>query len=310
MSGILGIDTSNYTTSLAFFDGVNMLRQQLPLPVKPGEIGLRQSDAVFHHTTQLPQVFECLSKQADLSDIKAVAVSYAPRSADGSYMPCFLPGEGLGRCISAFSGKPLYRFSHQENHIAAALYSANRLEMLNKEFIAFHVSGGTTEAVLVTPDSKNVISVRLLTASSDLKAGQLIDRTGKLLGFVFPAGPALDALARESSEQFKIKIKSSGVFSLSGMENKCRAMLEGGADRCDVARYCIDGIAAVLEAMIAACKQKAGDLPLVFSGGVMSNSIISAYFAKKYGAVFAQPSFSTDNAAGLCILAAIKEKMI
>ncbi|MDE6596709.1 MAG: peptidase M22, partial [Oscillospiraceae bacterium] len=55
---ILGIDTSNYTTSAALYDTVSgeIKQEKLLLPVKSGELGLRQSDAVFHHTKQLPIV--------------------------------------------------------------------------------------------------------------------------------------------------------------------------------------------------------------------------------------------------------------
>ena len=56
----LGLDTSNYTTSAAFFGDGEMDSRGMILPVKEGEIGLRQSDAVFHHTRQLPEVLSML----------------------------------------------------------------------------------------------------------------------------------------------------------------------------------------------------------------------------------------------------------
>ena len=121
---ILGIDTSNYTTSCALFDSEKrtVAQRKRLLPVKAGEKGLRQSDAVFHHTVQLPQLMEELFDGA--GDIAAVGVSEKPRDAEGSYMPCFLVGVNSARCVGAAAGKPVHAFSHQAGHIMAALWSA------------------------------------------------------------------------------------------------------------------------------------------------------------------------------------------
>ena len=66
--------------------------RKLLLPVKPGEKGLRQSDAVFHHVKQLPQVLEPI---LEMGPAGVVGVSITPRSEMGSYMPCFLVGQGI-----------------------------------------------------------------------------------------------------------------------------------------------------------------------------------------------------------------------
>ncbi|MEE0980641.1 MAG: peptidase M22, partial [Acutalibacteraceae bacterium] len=60
MAYYLGIDTSNYTTSCAVYDDVSdtVVQKKKLLPVKQGELGLRQSDAVFHHTVQLPDLIK------------------------------------------------------------------------------------------------------------------------------------------------------------------------------------------------------------------------------------------------------------
>ena len=186
---ILGIDTSNYTTSAALYDTVSgdIKQEKLLLPVKSGELGLRQSDAVFHHTKQLPIVIGKLfdgSAQAP----EAVGVSVRPRNIDGSYMPCFLCGEGLAESISAINNVPIYKTSHQIGHILAALYSAKKLELIGERFIAFHVSGGTTDCLLVQPDEENILNITEIGTSLDLKAGQAVDRTGVMLGLQFPCG--------------------------------------------------------------------------------------------------------------------------
>lgn len=313
MAFFLGVDTSNYTTSLAVIDTEKhtALQSRKLLPVAQGSLGLRQSDAVFHHTVQLPVLFEQLAGKCDLSLVKAAGVSVSPRSEEGSYMPCFLAGVSAATAFASSGSLPLYRFSHQQGHIAAALFSAGRLDLLSEKFLAFHVSGGTTEAVMVTPDEGCILKTNLVASSLDLKAGQAIDRVGVALGLSFPAGKQLDELACRCGEKLKVKPVIRGCdCSLSGIENKCKKMIADGAAPEKVARYCIEYICASLDAMVVALKEKYGDIPLVFSGGVMSNSIISKRLTEKFGAVFAKPEFSCDNAVGTAVLTAIMEKSL
>ena len=176
----LGIDTSNYTTSAAIYNGKEVIQNKLLLPVKEGEKGLRQSDAVFHHTVRLYPVFEQLLAQCE-GEIAAVGVSEKPRDAQGSYMPCFLVGVNTAHCIAASLRKPVHGFSHQAGHIAAALYSVGRLDLISQKFIAFHVSGGTTDAVLcenaggalkITPVSSSIL-VRTFTNLISMRSSYL-----------------------------------------------------------------------------------------------------------------------------------------
>lgn len=301
MSYFLGIDTSNYTTSCALYDSDTdtVIQQKKLLPVKKGELGLRQSDAVFHHTVQLPELISKLLDGSDF-DIKAVGVSFAPTEEEGSYMPCFLAGVSAATAAAKCRCVPLYKYSHQQGHIMAALYSAGRRDLIGQKFLAFHVSGGTTQLLLV--DEK--LSATLVASSSDLKAGQAVDRTGVMLGFPFPAGKYVDELACKSEQEYKINMKlKDGNCSLSGVENKCKSMYEIGEKPEDICRFCIDYIMTALYKMAVAAREKYGNLPIVFSGGVMSNSIIKKKLTDELGAYFAAPEFSCDNAAGIAILA-------
>ncbi len=313
MSLVLGVDTSNYTTSLACFDTDNdcIIQKKKLLPVAKGQLGLRQSDAVFHHTVQLPQLFESLAAECELDKVSAAGVSVKPSGEDKSYMPCFLSGISAATAFASARNCTLHRFSHQQGHIAAALYSAGRLDLLKERFIAFHVSGGTTQALLVEPDNDEICKVTLIASSLDLKAGQAVDRVGVMLGLDFPAGKALDELACKCNEKIKVKpVLRECDCSLSGVENKCKKMLEAGDSPERIARFCIEYICAALDGMASALLEKYGRLPLLFSGGVMSNSIISKRLAEKYSALFAAPEFSCDNAAGIAVLTAITENLI
>ncbi len=309
----LGIDTSNYTTSVAIFSDEIEINSKKLLPVKDGEIGLRQSDAVFHHVRQLNEVFKNavahLPHGISLKDLTAIGVSVSPRSVEGSYMPCFLVGKMLAETLSDTLGVPCYHFSHQQGHIAAALYSANKLELLNNRFLAYHLSGGTSEGLLVEPDEYGLPNAKLVCTSLDLKAGQAIDRIGVELGFPFPAGKYIDAAA--TNVEFKEKLKPSmkgADFNLSGLQNKCENLIAKGKSKEYVSRYCLEYISSTIEMSVKALKKEYGDLPLVFSGGVSSNSLLKARMQNEFGAVFAEPAFSADNAFGVAVLAMLENK--
>ncbi|MDE6506563.1 MAG: peptidase M22 [Eubacterium sp.] len=303
----LGFDTSNYTTSVAFFDGKKIVQKKKLLEVKQGERGLRQSDAVFQHTVNMPYLIDELVGEAECSGIDAVAVSTRPRNVDGSYMPCFLVGENTARSVAAFSNTSIFKTSHQVGHILAALFSVDRLELIKEPFIAFHVSGGTTEALLVKPDKNEIIKAELVAESTDLKAGQAIDGTGVMLGLKFPCGAMLDEMAQSSRRAFKIRPSMNDLnCSLSGVENKAKKMLEDNESQNDIAKFVISYIAETLDEMTGRIINKYGNLPVVFAGGVTSNSIIKQELSKKYGAYFAKPEFSCDNAAGIATYAYFK----
>ncbi|MCM1381739.1 MAG: hypothetical protein NC085_09110 [Muribaculaceae bacterium] len=305
---ILGIDTSNYTTSAALYDTESgeIRQEKLLLPVKEGELGLRQSDAVFHHTKQLPVVMGRLFE--DVGEVPAaVGVSVRPRNVDGSYMPCFLCGEGLAETISAVNRIPLFKTSHQVGHILAALYSAKRLDLVWERFIAFHVSGGTTDCLLVEPDRENILKITEIGASLDLKAGQAVDRVGVMLGLKFPCGKQLEELAEKSGKNFKIKsVLKDGNCCLSGVENKCAKMLADGEPPEDIAAYCLRYIYAAVRGMTLSALEKYGNLPIVFAGGVMSDKIIRKQLESEFNAFFAEPEFSCDNGAGTAVFAALR----
>lgn len=312
MSLYLGIDTSNYTTSVALYDSISgeMFQKKQLLPVREGQLGLRQSDAVFHHTKQLPELVEALCSEYTGS-LSAIGVSVKPRLVEGSYMPCFLCGEGLARALSAFTGAQMYTTSHQAGHIFAALYSAHKEEYIRSPFIAFHVSGGTTDCLLCSPDKENIINITEVATSLDLKAGQAVDRVGLMLGLKFPCGRQLEEHALKSSRTYKIKPVLKGMdCSLSGVENKCMKMKNDGESIEDIALFCLMYIYETIKAMLLSAIAEYGDIPVVFAGGVMSNSIIREKILSCHDAVFAHPQYSCDNASGLALYAKVKKEMV
>ena len=307
----LGIDTSNYTTSVAAYDDVKNEVTQFKklLPVKKGERGLRQSDAVFHHTVQLPELLEKLTEQ--ISDFSAVGVSVSPTTQKGSYMPCFMTGVLSAVSVSSVCKIPLYRFSHQQGHIMAALYSADKTDLISESFLAFHVSGGTTDLLLVRPSDEKIFDIQRIGGSNDLKAGQAVDRLGVSLGFDFPAGKFVDAESLKSDRVFNVRPSVSALTcSLSGLENKYMKMKADGETNADICRFCVEYIGVTLQSLIENARKEYGDLPVLMSGGVMSNTLIKAKLSKLSDVFFAEPEFSADNAAGIAILAGYESKRI
>ncbi len=298
----LGFDTSNYTTSVAFFDGVGGENCSKLLPVQQGTIGLRQSDAVFHHTQSLPELSGRLFSHVDARSVTAVGVSVRPRAVEGSYMPCFTVGYSHAKLLADVLGVPLIECSHQQGHVAAALWSAQRLDLLDARHLAWHLSGGTTELLLVEPMKKNV-SCKRIGGTTDISAGQLIDRTGQLLGLPFPAGRQLDALSVDAPAVAPYKVKCPETeFSLSGVQNKVTEFYETTHDAAQTAAY---ALACVSHAVVTATQnalRQYPELPVVFSGGVASNSMLRSACAHLQP-IFAQPQYSTDNAMGVAVLA-------
>ena len=298
---VIGFDTSNYTTSVAFFDGTDGVNESNLLPVKQGELGLRQSDAVFSHIKSLPELSGRLFSHVDIHSVTAVAVSTRPRAVSGSYMPCFMVGFSHAKILADALGVPLYEVSHQQGHVAASLWSANRLDLMDTAHLAWHLSGGTTELLLVEPHGKNV-SCKRIGGTTDISAGQLIDRTGQLLGLPFPAGKHLDVLSNQAQTEDLFKVKCPDMeFSLSGVQNKVQQYHEKHQNAAQTAAFALRCVSHAVFAATCNARKHYPGLSVVFSGGVASNTMLRSVL-QPLNPIFSQPQFSTDNAMGVAVL--------
>lgn len=301
----LGIDTSNYTTSFAIIDGSGdvLLNEKRLLPVAEGAAGLRQSDALFAHTKALPSIFDSAKALTRDATLVAVGVSVTPRKREGSYMPCFLAGVSAAEALALGAGVPLYRFSHQCGHLMAAIASSGAEKLLDgNPFLAFHLSGGTTE-MLYCRFENNGFASDIVGGTADISAGQLIDRIGVEMGLSFPCGKEMETLAKTYQGKLpKAKIVCrDGFVNLSGYQNKlCQLYAETG-DKAYVAAYTLF---VIKEAVSAILRSHAGceTLPVLFSGGVMSCGYLQSEMKKICEGYFAPPAFCSDNAAGVAWL--------
>ena len=300
--GVIAFDTSNYTTSIAYFDGHIGVNHSELLPVKAGELGLRQSDAVFQHIKSLPELSGRLFSDIQDADIQAVGVSTQPRRVDGSYMPCFMVGYSHAYTLSKTLNVPLITCSHQQGHVAASLWSADRLDLLEMPHLAWHLSGGTTELLLVTSEN-HTLHCEKIGGTTDISAGQLIDRTGQLLGLPFPSGKHLDAISKQAKNHDLFHVKCNGsVFSFSGIQNKMQQYYSATNDPSETAGYVLRCISDCILRATENALALYPNLPVVFSGGVASNTLLRRQLAP-ISPIFAEPKYSTDNAIGVAVLA-------
>ena len=234
----LGIDTSAYTSSVAVVDDSKQIiwenRRLLQVPL--GEKGLAQSEALFKHIQVLPEIIA--EVPLDIwQEIKGIGVSTTPRPVEGSYMPVFTAGMAIASSLASALRVDLVSTSHQEGHLVAGLESTEGLDPT--EFLAVHLSGGTTEILHVRNEIPGRYTIKILGASSDLHAGQFIDRVGTRLGLSFPAGRELEKMALKASPGSASLLPSSVKgyeMSFSGVESAVQRMIDDKKKPADLAR--------------------------------------------------------------------------
>ena len=308
MSLFLGIDTSNYKTSAALVrdDGTIIADRRRFLAVEKGNRGLRQQEALFQHVNALPDLLEEVFKAADGERPLCVSVSERPRPVEGSYMPVFNAGVSAGRSIAAALGCPCYMFSHQEMHIEAARHGTAAENW--DRFTAFHFSGGTTEALIVSD------GIEIIGGSRDIAFGQVLDRAGVALGLDFPAGAELDRIALDTpgdpDKSLLPRIKVSDCsLNLSGIDTACRRALEKAESRSErdmLIKLLFIRIAESMKALIKDACSCSGTSSVLLAGGVASSGFIRSRFREDppedIDIVFADPDLSSDNAVGTALL--------
>ena len=315
MELFLGIDTSCYTTSLAIVDGEGNLfseaRKLLAPP--PGGRGLAQNEAVFQHILNLPGLFTEVAGPGEMHMLRGIAASVRPRPVEGSYMPVFMVAKSFAASLAGILGIPLVLTSHQEGHLAAGLWSAGG--PTEDEFLAVHLSGGTTELLHVKvghhlDEANRFFEIKLIGGSTDLHAGQFVDRIGVSLGLPFPAGPHLELLAQSASTEVAIPSSVKGFdLSFSGPEAAALRLVEKGVPAPDVARAVENCIANTMEKVIRKAVLETGIKAVLIVGGVSANNHVREKLCQRlhHQAVkarlhFATPRLSSDNSVGVALI--------
>ena len=301
---VLGIDTSCYTTSVAAAseNGVICSHRRL-LPVQQGSRGLRQSEAVFAHIRQLPELYEAAMASLGGSPVGAVCVSARPRDAEDSYMPVFQAGEAFARVAAATFNVPLIRTTHQRGHVRAALQDSG---LSADRYLALHLSGGTTEVLLMESDR-----LTLLSGTRDLHAGQLIDRVGVAMGLPFPAGPSLEQLALKGTALSLLPVSmEDGDCHFSGAEARAMQWIkEGQPEREQIAAEVFSLVARTVLRLLSAAAERTGVRDALLTGGVASSQLFRDLVReinerRRLGLrlYFGQRQYAGDNAAGVALI--------
>ena len=300
----LGLDTSCYTTSAALCPlGAFPRQERMLLPVPAGERGLRQSEAVFAHVRQLPQVLLPLLEK-NMERIDCVCASASPRDGEESYMPVFQVGVSQGKALAAALGVPFFTTTHQRGHIAAAQFGTG---LTQDRFIAVHLSGGTTDVLF-----KDGEKLTPLGTSLDLHAGQLVDRVGVALGLPFPSGPHLEKLAvrGERKHLIPVSMDPDGLnCHLSGAEAQLLRMMAGGHRPEDVAAEVYSVLCRTVLRLLQGAAEKTGCREMLLAGGVISSSLLRHLLTERnekrragLRLYFGRPEFSGDNAVGVALI--------
>ena len=295
---ILGIDTSNYTTSICVVDE-NKIRFDLRemLTVKKGMKGLRQSEAFYQHIIKLPSMINKIKDQK----LEGICVSSNPRRVNGSYMPCFKAGESIASILADTLHIPLHKTTHQEGHIEAGMYANNNIP---DTFICVHMSGGTTEILLCDKDHRGYIS-QIVGKTIDISAGQLIDRIGCMLGLDFPCGQKMDELY-DCNKTMKLPISVNGAdMSFSGVENQCKLYYERGFESISIIGGVFNCVAGSIMRAVKRAAYQYNIKDILFVGGVSASRNIRNMFLSEKDRLelnFAQDHLSGDNAVGVALI--------
>ncbi|MDO4176338.1 MAG: O-sialoglycoprotein endopeptidase [Bacillota bacterium] len=297
---VLGIDTSNYKTSIAVTCGDSIIADfRKFLEVKQGERGLRQSEALFQHVKNLPELFEQLS---------AVAYSSRPRPVEGSYMPCFLAGENMARSMAALLGVPAFAFSHQEGHIEAVRRFSGIDE--TRDFLACHFSGGTCEVLKVKQNaeiSNCAFDIEIIGGTKDISFGQVLDRAGVAMGMEFPCGEEMDKISLETASSANVltPVKvSNAELNLSGIDTQIKNLMGTVANE-QLIKEIFDELTDAICRMLIQASEKSGISEIIMAGGVSSSRYIRAEIEDKLKNLnihFDDRNLASDNAVGIAFL--------
>ena len=219
-------------------------------------------------------------------------------------MPVFLTGLGAARSLAAALQTPLFRLDHQSGHIRAALIGNE--ELMRSPFYAVHLSGGTTDLLSVQAVAPGAFSIEPMGRSEDLHAGQLVDRVGVLLGYSFPSGKEMEALACQATERdLRVPASVRGLScSLSGAETAIRRALAGGCPTSEAAYGVYDFLARTLAKLLTNAARQHGERNVLLCGGVASSMLLRKLLKERCALplFFGESRFSSDNAVGVAAL--------
>ena len=299
----LGVDTSCDDTSLALLDDgkviANLSANQDEFHARFG--GVVPEISSRKHLEMLIPLFIHLLENAGIQpgDLDIVAATKGPGLIGG-----LLVGVTFANVLSGTMGIPSMGIHHLEGHIFSPGIDASPLPARH---LALIISGGHTRLVAV----EKQFEYSEIGSTRDDAAGELIDKTGRLLGFPYPGGKAMDEAAMsydgEPVEFPKPLISSDDFdFSFSGLKTSAlyylRDLKDQPVNTGAIAKGVMTSLAKVLAAKsVRACKEMGFDT-LSVSGGVSASAFLRGYFLRNVSTEgidvrFPEMRYTTDNAA-------------
>jgi N6-L-threonylcarbamoyladenine synthase len=315
---LLAIETSCDETSAAVVreGGVlsNVISSQTALHAEYG--GVVPELAVREHLRNLMPVTKQALREAQVSaaELDAVAATRGPGLPNA-----LLAGLKAAEAMAFSLRKPILGIHHHEAHLYSPWILSDPPRSDFSQFepsVSLIVSGGHTLLVWV----QGLLRHRVLGSTLDDAAGECFDKTGKLMGLPYPAGPEMDRLAM-SGNPLAYKFPRPMIhepnddFSFAGLKTSVRYFLEKHAALADdpqaLRDLCASVQAAIVDVLAAKTLRAARRLGVrcvTASGGVASNSALRRQLALACQAEglrlrLSDPKFSTDNAAMIGILA-------
>jgi len=268
-----------------------------------------------HQSNIVPVVDQALSKAGiTKEELSAIAFTRGP-----GLMGSLLVGTSFAKSLAFGLDIPLIDVNHMQGHILAHFIDEDGFEKPPFPFIAMTISGGHTQIVKVN----DYFDMEVIGETIDDAVGEAYDKSGKILGLGYPAGPEIDKLAQNGNPKaFKFtKPKVDGLnFSFSGLKtgilyfvqretkNNPYFIKENLANICASIQYTIIGI--LMDKLKLAVKQT-GVNHIAIGGGVSANSGIRKALKdaeQKFGWATYIPKFeyTTDNAAMIAIVGYLK----
>jgi N6-L-threonylcarbamoyladenine synthase len=315
---LLAIETSCDETSAAVVrEGSvlsNIVSSQTALHAEYG--GVVPELATREHLRNLMPVARQALREAGVAaaDLDAVAATRGPGLPNA-----LLAGLKAAEALAFSLRKPILGVHHHEAHLYSPwiLTDPPRADFSQFESsVSLIVSGGHTMLVLV----EEMFRHRVLGSTLDDAAGECFDKTGKLMGLPYPAGPEIDRLAATGNPKaFKfprpLMNEANDDFSFAGLKTSVRYFLEKNPGLVDdpqkLRDVCASVQAAIVDVLVAKTVRAArrlGRLCVTASGGVACNSALRRQLASACEQAglrwrFSDRKFSTDNAAMIGILA-------
>ena len=279
----------------------NVISSQVPIHRKFG--GVVPEIASRHHIEQVIPVIDQALRDANvtLQDIDHIGVTYGP-----GLVGALLVGVAAAKGLSFATGIPLVPVHHMEGHIFANFLANPELE---PPFLSLVVSGGHTMLVHV----KGYEEFDILGQTRDDAAGEAFDKIARVMGFPYPGGPHIDALATEGNPEaieFPKALSEPGnfEFSFSGLKSAVLNYLNSkqqkneSINQADVAASFQKAIVDVLVEKTRDAAHTLGESRITIAGGVSANKGLQKALeamCEKEGFTYYEPHkiLSTDNAA-------------